>query len=591
MIAVRSFLLFLAVSVVAAACSGDEEASSVNSPSPNENGGDGSVLGTDGDGGILSNGDGAPQYGFPHEEFNDVAVTVGAGTRKKIYDPSRNGDAYYINDHTFVKDKAGTWHLFGITHKEPAAPLEEIAFAHATASTLTQAQWKREADALTASPAAGENLIWAPHVIFNDADSTYYMYYAAGRFDGANWDHAHWKMQLATSKDLTAWARKGTLFEDGWDARDPFITKIGTQWVMYYCATLNSASPDTKIVAYRTSTDLQTWSARKTAFYDPTPAPQNAETESPFVLKRGDAYYLFLSIRGAYSSTDVFKSTDPLKFTAEQIVGRIDAHAGEVVADDEGSLYFSHSGWEQGGVWLAPLYFEGDKVPGARALRVATPTYDALIRTAPRTEIISLAVSPSGSAPRNVLDSAPRGTGPYIGAAAFGATDRAGAAAKVEWGNDGRALTLREIPIGSQPVKVDWSFDFADETFDTSLVWNVASPISVKEASFAIDATLSVFESDGKPRTGDVSGFSPFTMVSDANVTLVTAYKKGSAFRTTNHYVDSFGHFVAWQYAFGGAGKAMVPAGALPGGHFRFGASNKGADLALGLILYDGLSK
>lgn len=40
-------------------------------------------------------------------------------------------------------------------------------------------------------------------------------------------------------------------------------------------------------------------------------------------------------------------------------VGTIDAHAAEVVVDEGGRTWVSHCGWGQGGVYLAPLRFEG----------------------------------------------------------------------------------------------------------------------------------------------------------------------------------------------------------------------------------------
>ena len=46
-------------------------------------------------------------------------------------------------------------------------------------------------------------------------------------------------INLATSTDLWTWTRHpdGPLFHDGYDARDPFVIRIGEQWVMYYTAT------------------------------------------------------------------------------------------------------------------------------------------------------------------------------------------------------------------------------------------------------------------------------------------------------------------------------------------------------------------
>jgi hypothetical protein len=44
----------------------------------------------------------------------------------KIYDPSiGEKERWYINDHTFIRAQNGQWHLFGITHREPANPYQE----------------------------------------------------------------------------------------------------------------------------------------------------------------------------------------------------------------------------------------------------------------------------------------------------------------------------------------------------------------------------------------------------------------------------------------------------------------------------------
>ena len=65
------------------------------------------------------------------------AVSVRAGRFHTIYDPSAGEmQQWYINDHTIVRDESGRWHLFGITHTEPADPFGEIEFAHASADDL-----------------------------------------------------------------------------------------------------------------------------------------------------------------------------------------------------------------------------------------------------------------------------------------------------------------------------------------------------------------------------------------------------------------------------------------------------------------------
>ncbi len=79
------------------------------------------------------------------ESYSSTHTVVTAGERQRVYDPSAGeNEAWYVNDHTFVKGLDGKWHLFGITHEEPSAPLSEDFFAHATADSLTQAQYTKQ---------------------------------------------------------------------------------------------------------------------------------------------------------------------------------------------------------------------------------------------------------------------------------------------------------------------------------------------------------------------------------------------------------------------------------------------------------------
>jgi len=57
----------------------------------------------------------------------------------RIYDRSPGpirGYAWYVNDHTFLRAEDGTWHLFGITQRNPFKPFEERYLTHVTAPTL-----------------------------------------------------------------------------------------------------------------------------------------------------------------------------------------------------------------------------------------------------------------------------------------------------------------------------------------------------------------------------------------------------------------------------------------------------------------------
>ena len=138
------------------------------------------------------------------------------GAFEQIYDPSvGEPERWYINDHTFIRDHEGTWHLIGITHAEPAAPFDERHLAHATAPTL-HGPWTKQPFALSIDPAWGETHLWAPHVI--EHDSMYWMYYCAG---GA--DKSEYRIHLATSDDCVTWTRhpENPMVVDGFEAPRP----------------------------------------------------------------------------------------------------------------------------------------------------------------------------------------------------------------------------------------------------------------------------------------------------------------------------------------------------------------------------------
>jgi beta-fructofuranosidase len=281
---------------------------------------------------------------------------VRAGEFRKIYDPSVGEDeAWYINDHCFIRATNGQWHLFGITRQEPARPLEEIQFAHATSGELTRFPWAKEPPALSVAREAPwhEVHLWAPSVVFHGG--LYYMFYCAGGTNGANY-----RIHLATSPDLDHWTRSpaNPLVVDGFDARDPFVLRMNHRWVMYYTAT-SEPEGGHHVVACVTSPDLLSWTNRRVVFTDASSGTGGGPTESPFVVAREGFYYLFIGPRDNYDSTHVFASRDPFHWTVEQKVGDVPAHAAEVVQDADGRWYVSRAGWGKGGVYLAPLTWPG----------------------------------------------------------------------------------------------------------------------------------------------------------------------------------------------------------------------------------------
>jgi hypothetical protein len=203
---------------------------------------------------------------------------------------------------------------------------------------------------LPADETLGETHVWAPHVI--EHEGLYYMFYCAG---GAS--NREYRIHLATSRDLFEWRRhpENPMLMDGWDARDPMVLRVQEQWVLYYTAT---TAPDggNHVVAAVTSHDLVSWGNKREVFVHDKRGTFGGPTESPFVVARGDRYYLFVCTNEPYDDTAVYESESPWSFSAERRVGQFAAHAAEVLQHGEAFLV-SRCGWGRGGVYLAPLSF------------------------------------------------------------------------------------------------------------------------------------------------------------------------------------------------------------------------------------------
>jgi len=196
-----------------------------------------------------------------------------------------------------------------------------------------------------------EYLLWAPHVI--RSNSIYYMFVCAG-----DKDTHKYRIHLLTSPDLKTWTRSpdNPMVVDGFDGRDPMVLRAENQWIMYYTAT---TTPDggNHTVACVTSKDLTHWGDRKVVFIHPNAGSFGGPTESPFVVRRGRHYYLFVCDN---DWTNVYLSRDPFHWDIEQRVGRIRSHASEVVRDAKGKWYITHAGWMSGPVSIAPLKWKDD---------------------------------------------------------------------------------------------------------------------------------------------------------------------------------------------------------------------------------------
>jgi sucrose-6-phosphate hydrolase SacC (GH32 family) len=272
------------------------------------------------------------------------------GDFQPIYDPAAGEqEPWCLNDHTFVKGPDGLWHVFGITHIRPFHHLADPGrnMAHATATTLRQAQWEKQPFAMTVDPDRyDEHLFWAPHVV-RDRD-VYHMFVSVGARSGFQY-----AIHRYESRDLWAWERTSTnpVLVDGVEARDPMVLRDGDRWILYYTAT-SAIDRGHFVVAAVTSSDLIHWAGKRWAFVHPLEGVFGGPTESPFVVRRGKRYYLFITDDDV---VHVYASDDPLRFMPEHHVLAFSAHASEVVRDEAGDWFISHAGWFKGALELAPL--------------------------------------------------------------------------------------------------------------------------------------------------------------------------------------------------------------------------------------------
>jgi predicted GH43/DUF377 family glycosyl hydrolase len=272
---------------------------------------------------------------------------VGAFT--KIYDPSDGEkERWYINDHTFIRAEDGRWHLFGITHREPARAQDEKFLAHAIAPELL-GPWKKQPHVLPRDEKAGETVVWAPYVLRHDG--SYWMYYCGG-----GKDHAKYHINLATSVDLFHWTRHPAdpMVADGYDARDPMVFRHNDQWLLYYAAT-SAPTGGYHTVKAATSPDLVHWSNTREVFRSAEKGTYGGPTESPFVVERNGKFYLFVCTNQGYNETAVYESQTPLHWEINDVVGTFAAHAAEVIHTSDDKWYVTRAGWGQGGVYLAEL--------------------------------------------------------------------------------------------------------------------------------------------------------------------------------------------------------------------------------------------
>ena len=255
------------------------------------------------------------------------------GEYRILFKPEKYGD--YVNDHCIVKGQ-GKYHLYGITSKT-SNPYDERYFVHGVGDTLDEPL--RE---VGVSINRG-TLAWSPCVI--EKDTYFYMFYGPS------------PTSMAVSPDMYEWFGSNIKIENEplmAMHRDHFVMRLGEKYYMYVTGVKDRKGS----IAVASSDDLINWQFEGYALTSGDAAPYKhgcGGMESPYVVKRGEWYYLFVTYTdcspATYNDTYVFASRDPLHFGCymgeedEAVpITKIYAHAPEII-EENGEYQITTCGW------------------------------------------------------------------------------------------------------------------------------------------------------------------------------------------------------------------------------------------------------
>ena len=274
-------------------------------------------------------------YNFKRREVLTMKIPYIKGEWKVLFKPEVHGN--YVNDHSVVKGSDGLWHIYGITSFE-GRPGAERYFAHGKGESLEGGLTEvgRSIDRGTVA--------WAPSVI--EKDGVYYMFYGPS------------PTSLAVSNDMNEWfGTKVNLNNEPLMAahRDHFVLKIAeNEYLMYVVGVKDKKGA----VSCFKSEDLLNWDFLGYALTSGDDAPLKpawGAFESPFVVKKDELYYLFITYTNCsdatYSDTFVFVSENPESFGEYNgenggaiPVTKLFAHAPEILTEN-GKYYITTCGW------------------------------------------------------------------------------------------------------------------------------------------------------------------------------------------------------------------------------------------------------
>lgn len=264
-----------------------------------------------------------------------MKIPMITGEWRVLFRPEKHGD--YINDHTIIKGSDQKWHLYGIT-SFGGRPCFEKYFAHGVGKTLTEefAEVGRVIDHGTRA--------WAPGAI--EKDGYYYMFYGPS------------PTSLSVSFDMYEWFGTRVNLKDEplmGAHRDHFVLRIAeNEYLMYVVGVHQKRGA----VSCFSSSDLLNWQFIGYAFTTGENSPLQpgwGAVESPFVVKKDDLYYLFVTYTNCtnetYCNTMVFCSADPTSFGCydgddggDQPITVLQAHAPEIL-EENGQYYITTCGW------------------------------------------------------------------------------------------------------------------------------------------------------------------------------------------------------------------------------------------------------
>ncbi len=299
-------------------------------------------------------------------ENTPLEKPVIAGEWVHVFNPNdTRGDidtTWYTNDHCFAKGPDGRWHGYGIIGHAPINPWTgETQLFHISSDDFANPKWEDHPYALTAQEGK-ERVLWAPHVFHDKGSDTWQMFYNVGNMQPHAPNYASWGgLCRADSRDMFTWERHplNPLFSDAGHARDSYLMKVGDIYHFYYTRTVSEVDLRS-CIALRTSPDLEHWSGAKVVHtQDYPPNDWGGDAESPYIVKRGDNYYLFICLAmTSYDLTHVYWSKDPTNFPIENFVCELPLHAAEVIEVSPDEWYISNTGWNKKGVYIAPLKWE-----------------------------------------------------------------------------------------------------------------------------------------------------------------------------------------------------------------------------------------